>query len=96
MAFSDLRSILDTVLKEHNFGDVHAHKVFSQWKELAGPKVAAHAMPVRMNKRILYVEVDDPLWLAQLKYMKGDILNKIDRQIKPDLFADLKFFLKRV
>jgi len=95
MAFTDLKSILDTVLKEHNFGDVHTHKVFCEWKELAGTKVAAHATPVRMNKRILYVEVDDPVWLAQLKYMKGDIMSKIDRQVKADLFADLKFFLKR-
>jgi predicted nucleic acid-binding Zn ribbon protein len=96
MAFTELKSILDSVLKEHNFGDMDAHKVFCQWKELAGPKVAAHTTPVRMNKRILYVEVDDPVWLAQLKYMKADIMNKIDRQIKTDLFADLKFFLKRV
>ena len=96
MAFTELKSILDSVLKEHNFGDVDTHKVFCQWKDLAGPKVAAHATPVRMSKRILYVEVDDPVWLAQLKYMKADIMNKIDRQIRADLFSDLKFFLKRV
>lgn len=96
MAFVDLQSILDSVLKEHNCGDVDTHKVFCQWKELAGPKVAAHATPVRMNKRILYIEVDDPVWLAQLKYMKADILGKIDRQIKAGIFSDLKFFLKRV
>jgi predicted nucleic acid-binding Zn ribbon protein len=96
VAFTELKSILDSVLKEHNFGDVDTHKVFCQWKDLAGPKVAAHATPVRMSKRILYVEVDDPVWLAQLKYMKADIMNKIDRQIRADLFSDLKFFLKRV
>jgi predicted nucleic acid-binding Zn ribbon protein len=96
VAFTELKSILDSVLKEHNFGDVDTHKVFCQWKDLAGPKVSAHATPVRMSKRILYVEVDDPVWLAQLKYMKADIMNKIDRQIKTDLFSDLKFFLKRV
>ena len=42
----------------------------------------------------MYVEVDDPIWLAQLRYMKQDILLKIDRRIKPGIFRELKFFLK--
>ena len=96
MAFVDLKSILDSVLQEHNFGDMDTHRVFCRWEELAGPRVAAHARPVRVNKRVLYVEVDDPVWLAQLKYMKADIMGKIDRHVRAGIFSDLKFFLKRV
>jgi predicted nucleic acid-binding Zn ribbon protein len=49
---------------------------------------------VRTTDRILYVEVDDPLWLAQLKYMKLDIIDKIDTSIREGLFKDIRFFLK--
>ena len=95
MPFTHLRKILETVLREQAFkGDVEAYQVFSRWAEIVGPKVAAHARPVRLGDKLLYVEVDDHLWLAQLKYMKSDMLKKIDRAIKPGLFEDLKFFLK--
>jgi len=93
--FTPLKKILETVLRDRAFrGDIEAYKVFSQWAEIVGQKVATHTRPVRMGDKLLYVEVDDHLWLAQLRYMKTDMLRKIDRAIKPGLFKDLKFFLK--
>jgi predicted nucleic acid-binding Zn ribbon protein len=95
MAFTPLKKILESVLSEQNLsGDIEAYRVFGQWGEIVGSKVAAHTRPVRLTRNILYVEVNDHLWLAQLKYMKGDILEKLEGHIKPGLFKDLKFFLK--
>jgi predicted nucleic acid-binding Zn ribbon protein len=95
MAFTPLKKILESVLSEQNLsGDIEAYRVFGQWGEIVGSKVAAHTRPVRLTRNILYVEVNDHLWLAQLKYMKGDILEKLGGHIKPGLFKDLKFFLK--
>ena len=61
---------------------------------IVGQKVAAQTQPSRISGSVLYVEVHDHLWLAQLKYMKGDMLKRIERAMKPSLFTDLKFFLK--
>jgi predicted nucleic acid-binding Zn ribbon protein len=95
MAFSALKGILERVLREQQFrGDIEAYKIFSQWEEIVGPKVAAHTRPNRIINKVLYVEVDDHLWLAQLKYMKTDMLRKIERAVKQGVFSDLKFFLK--
>jgi predicted nucleic acid-binding Zn ribbon protein len=97
MPFTILKAILERVMREQDFkGDIEAYRVFSEWTDIVGQKVAGHTRPVRLGDRILYVEVDDHLWLAQLKYMKADMLRKIDRAIKPGLFRDLKFFLKSV
>ncbi len=97
MAFTPLKKILEGVLKEQDFvGDPEAYKVFLQWSEIVGLKVAAHTQPARLTNKVLYVEVDDHLWLAQLKYMKADMLRRIDRAIRPGVFTDLKFFLKSV
>ena len=97
MPFTILKQILERVLREQDFkGDIEAYRVFSEWAEIVGQKVADHTRPVRLGDKLLYVEVDDHLWLAQLKYMKADMLRKIDRAIKPGLFKDLKFFLKSV
>jgi predicted nucleic acid-binding Zn ribbon protein len=95
MPFVSLKNVLQSVLKEHKLtADIDAYAVFCFWGEIAGPIVANHCRPVRLNGHILYVEVDDPIWLSQLRYMKRDILQKIDKRIKPGTFNDLKFFLK--
>jgi predicted nucleic acid-binding Zn ribbon protein len=97
MPFTPLKKILETVLRQQDFrGDVEAYRVFSEWPEIVGQKVAAHARPSRITGKVLYVEVDDHLWLAQLKYMKTDMISRIDRAVKPGLFTELKLFLKQV
>jgi predicted nucleic acid-binding Zn ribbon protein len=96
MAFYSLQRILKKVLKECNLPahNVDAYKVFHLWEEIAGEGLANHATPVRIDDRILYVEVDDPVWLTQVRYMKLDILAKIGVRIKKGIFKDIRFFLK--
>jgi predicted nucleic acid-binding Zn ribbon protein len=97
MAFTPVKKILESVLGEQKLsGDIEAYRVFEKWEEIVGKKVGDHTRPVRITRDVLYVEVNDHVWLAQLKYMKGDMLKKLDRSIKPGLFTDLKFFLKSV
>jgi len=93
--FTSLKQVLESVLKEHKLtSEIDAYKIFSVWGEIAGPTVANHSRPSRFHNDTLYVEVDDPIWLSQLRYMKQDIMRKMDRRIKPGTFRDLKFFLK--
>ena len=96
MAFYSLQRILKKVLKECNLPahNVDAYKVFHLWEQIAGEGLANHATPVRIDDRILYVEVDDPVWLSQVRYMKLDILEKISVTIKKGIFKDIRFFLK--
>jgi predicted nucleic acid-binding Zn ribbon protein len=95
MALVSLRGALDRVLKEYKLAaDLEAYRAFTVWDDLVGKKVADHARPIRINDGILYVEVDDPLWLAQIKYMKGGIIRKIESRIKKGVFKDLRFYLK--
>ena len=95
MPFTPLKRILEGVLREKAFrGDIEAFRVFGEWQQIVGQPLASHTRPARLTEKYLYIEVDDHLWLAQLKYMKADMLRKIDRAMKPGLFKDLKFFLK--
>ena len=95
MAFSGIRGLVGQVLKRYRLtGDLDAYKVFHMWGDLVGDRIAAHARPVRIDGTTLFVEVDDPLWLTQLKYMKGDILGKVDTMIKAGALKEIRFFLK--
>lgn len=95
MPFVELKRVLESVLKQSKLtSDVDAYKIFTLWGEIAGPTVALHSRPVRMTGSTLYIEIDDAIWFTQLKYMKRDILRRIDERIKPGVFKDLKLFLK--
>ncbi len=94
MAFVPLKNTLGKILKNHNIKNLEEIKIFSSWYEIVGERMAEHTRPANISNRILFVEVDDPLWLSQLKYMKQDIIEKIDTKIKSDLFKDIRFFLK--
>ncbi len=95
MAFTPIQKTLARVLKGFNIKDLESIKIFAIWDRIAGEKLAAHCQPVRIDRGILYVEVDDPIWLAQLKYMKIDIQNKITDTLEKETLKDIRFYLKQ-
>lgn len=94
MAFTSLQKTLAKVLKGYRINDLESIKVFAIWEKIAGEKMAAHCQPVRIDRGILYVEVDDPVWLTQLRYMKIDIQKKIEETLQKDSIKDIRFYLK--
>jgi predicted nucleic acid-binding Zn ribbon protein len=44
--------------------------VFGRWSEIVGEPVAAHVQPVKLDGDRLIVEVDDPAWATQLKFLE--------------------------
>jgi predicted nucleic acid-binding Zn ribbon protein len=95
MAFVSLRAALDKTLKQYRMPwALEAYKAFSMWEELVGGKVAEHTKPSRISNGIMYVQVDDPVWLTQIKYMKMGILSKIETRIKKGVLKDIRFFLQ--
>jgi predicted nucleic acid-binding Zn ribbon protein len=94
MAFTPIQKTLARVLKGLNIKDLESIKIFALWDRIAGEKLAAHCQPVRVTRGILYVEVDDPIWLAQVKYMKADIQAKITEALQKEAIKDVRFFLK--
>jgi predicted nucleic acid-binding Zn ribbon protein len=47
--------------------------VFGRWDEAVGAAVAAHVQPVRLTGTTLLVEVDDPAWATQLKFLESTL-----------------------
>ena len=51
--------------------------VFGRWDEVVGTTVAAHARPVVLDGGSLLVEVDEPGWAAQLRFLEADLLARL-------------------
>ena len=51
--------------------------VFGRWEEAVGMAVAAHVQPVKLDGTTLVVEVDDPAWATQLKFLEGTMRTRL-------------------
>jgi len=52
--------------------------VFTEWQALAGPQLAAHAQPIALRDGELLVEVDDPAWASQLRWLEPELRTRLE------------------
>lgn len=65
-------------------------EALGRWDIAVGTLIAKHARAVRVHESILWVEVENPIWRAELHYRKQqilDILNGITPCARPSLSA---------
>ncbi len=48
--------------------------LFGRWEEIAGPELAPHVRPVRLDGRTLVVAVDHTAWATRARVESGRIL----------------------
>lgn len=73
-----LNTALDRVLRSLKGGDRQTTvTVFSRWSDLVGESVAAHVRPLKLDVGTLIVEVDDPTWATQMKFLEGDLMDRL-------------------
>jgi predicted nucleic acid-binding Zn ribbon protein len=53
-------------------------QVFGHWEEIVGPDVAAHARPLHLRQGTLTVGADEPAWAAQLQFLSGRLLARLE------------------
>ena len=69
---------LDAVVGALKGGDVGTVKgVFGSWEAAVGEVIALHAKPVKFDKGTLLVEVDQPGWATQLRFLESEIRERL-------------------
>ena len=51
--------------------------VFGRWDEAVGEQVAQHVTPLKLDEGVLVVEVDDPAWATQVKFLTPMITERL-------------------
>lgn len=51
--------------------------VFGRWDEAVGDALAAHVQPVKLDGVTLVVQVDDPAWATQLKFLESTLKQRL-------------------
>ena len=64
----------------------------SKWEQICGANVAKHSKPVRLERKVLYINTDSSVWANHLLMMKQQFINNINRVMTNDPVKDIKFF----
>ncbi len=75
-----LRDSMDGVVRGLRGGANDARSMgslFNRWVDAVGEAVADHARPVKLDGDRLLVEVDEPGWATQLRFLEGDVIARL-------------------
>ena len=75
-----LTSSMDGVVRALRGGTSDARSMgslFSRWVDAVGEVVADHARPVKLDGDRLLVEVDEPGWATQLRFLEADVIARL-------------------
>ena len=73
-----ISSALDSVVKSLRGPSREAvGGLFGRWREAVGDQVAEHVKPVKLDQGVLVVEVDDPAWATQVKFLTSMIIERL-------------------
>ena len=66
-------------------------RVWPIWEEAVGSVIAQNARPAAFKGRILLVHVNSSPWLHQIRYLKAEIIAKVNTALGDSLVDDIKF-----
>ncbi|TRZ74038.1 MAG: DUF721 domain-containing protein [Actinobacteria bacterium] len=75
---NSLASALDALLDRLGADTTSAISgVFGEWAQIVGEQVAQHVTPIKLERGKLIVEVDDPSWATQMRFLEPQLIEKI-------------------
>jgi hypothetical protein len=72
--------------KQYNSQSVIVH-----WQEIAGDEIASHAWPISIQRGVLLLAVNNPVWSHHLMMLRPVIIEKINRFLNDKLVFDIRF-----
>ncbi len=84
-----LESILDQCRSNSGGGILHLVHV---WEQTVGPPISDNATPFAVKGSMLLVHVSSSAWLHQLRFLKAELLEKVNHGLKKnEQIEDIKF-----
>lgn len=71
-------------------------RIMSIWPKIAGINITKRAMPLKIAGKTLYLTVETSAWMEELKYIKKDIIKKINNELQYTAVEDIIFRLGKI
>ena len=91
-SFVHIGSVLRDVLKKSRLeADTSLIKVWDIWQEAVGDVIAGNTRPAAFKGNLLIVNTTSSSWLQQLRFLKPEILQKVNHVLGNVSVKDIKF-----
>jgi predicted nucleic acid-binding Zn ribbon protein len=91
---TSLGEALRTAISRGAVADELAHyPLWTEWAGIVGDVIARHARPQRLRGTVLVVSVDGPDWLHELRFLRADLLARINARLGRRVVRDLYLVL---
>ena len=92
-----LQDILDPYLRNTGLKRrLEESRILCHWPEIVGKAISENTQPSGVRNRVLQIKVINSVWMQQLQFMKGMILQKIKNQDESKGIEDIKFYLGEI
>jgi len=71
--------------------DLVDHRILDVWNKAVGLQISAHTNPFKFKNGTLFVNVSDPAWMQQLRFMKQEIMDKVNLEWKKEEIKNIYF-----
>ncbi len=65
-----------------------------EWDTLVGQRLAAHSRPTQLSASALVVQVDDPGWATELRFVEAQLVSALDALLKPGRVTSVRVVVK--
>ena len=91
-SFVHIGNVIRDMLKKHRLAtDTSLIRVWDVWEEAVGEVVAANTRPAAFKGDLLIVNATSSSWLQQLRFLRSEIIQKVNHALGGDPIKDIKF-----
>lgn len=91
-SFVHIGKVIQDMLKTHRLGtDTSLVRVWDVWEAAVGEAIAANTRPAAFKGDLLIVNATSSSWLQQLRFLKAEIIQKINHALGDVPVKDIKF-----
>jgi hypothetical protein len=93
---NDIAGVLPSLLRDNGWEkQLDLHAIFPNWQKLVGDEIGEHAQPLKIERGVLWLEVDNSSWLQQLQFEKVELLEILNRFLRLSTLKDIKMVLPK-
>jgi hypothetical protein len=87
-----LGDFLEKALKRKKISiDIMDHDIRDAWKNAVGPQISAQSNPFKFKNGMLYIKVSTPTWMQELRFMKQEIMDRLNAAMGSKTLKDIHF-----
>ena len=71
--------------------DLIDYRILDIWNGAVGPQISANTNPFKFKNNTLFVHVSSPAWMQQLRFMKQEIMDKVNLDWEKEEITNIYF-----